>query len=245
MLTLVGIDTDLITLATPGDLPAAGVPGDVLRRRPDVRSAELAVLAQDERVWAAVAARYPRLTLAATASTGGPKIEDVFRDFAASIAAGLAAPIFDGGELAAEADRNRAVLSERIRAYGAAVLRALQEVGGAVVSGVAQRACLASLERQLDLAAEVIDRTRASYLNGQLDYLRVLDALTSRQSLERTYIGARLDLVLQRIRLHRAIAGPMELNRPKLAGLQSTPGDTPGAADGAESETREASDPVE
>ncbi len=229
-LSALGFRIEDATLAMPGELPRTGVPSEVLQRRPDVRSAELGVIAQDERVWAAVAARYPRLSLAATVSTGGPRIEDVFRDFAASIAAGLTAPVFDGGELRAEADRNRALLSERVRAYGAAVLRALQEVEDAIVSEISQRAYLASLERQLELAAGVIDRTRASYLNGQLDYLRVLDALTSRQSLERTYLDARLELMLQRIRLHRAIAGPLELERPALAGIRRDAADTEPAA---------------
>jgi len=168
------------TLAEVGALPATGVPAELLERRPDVRRAYLAVLGQDRSLASAIAAQYPRVSLSAGVSTSSARVRDLFDDWAANLAGNVAEPLFDGGRLAAEADRNRALLSERVHAYGQTVLEALAEVEDALAQEAGQRAYLASLAEQLASADAVIERTRASYLNGQLDYLRVLEALTSR-----------------------------------------------------------------
>ena len=76
---------------------------------------------------------------------------------------------------------------------------------------------LKSLEEQLETAAIVIDQTRSSYLNGQLDYLRVLQAVTSRQSLEREYLTSQRERIEYRIQLHRSLVGPIALERPHQA----------------------------
>jgi len=195
------------TLAEVGALPATGVPAELLERRPDVRRAYLAVLGQDRSLASAIAAQYPRVSLSAGVSTSSARVRDLFDDWAANLAGNVAEPLFDGGRLAAEADRNRALLSERVHAYGQTVLEALAEVEDALAQEAGQRAYLASLAEQLASADAVIERTRASYLNGQLDYLRVLEALTSRQGLERTYLTARREAIEFRVGLYRALAG--------------------------------------
>ena len=177
----------------------------------------MAVLGQDRALASAIAAQYPRVSLSAGLSTSSAQVRDLFDNWAANLAGNVAQPLLDGGRLAAEAQRNRAVLSEKVHAYGQTVLEALREVEDALAQEAGQRAYLASLADQLASADAVIERTRASYLNGQLDYLRVLEALTSRQNLERTYLTARREAIEYRVGLHRALAGALELERPALA----------------------------
>jgi outer membrane protein TolC len=83
----------------------------------------------------------------------------------------------------------------------------LQEVEDALVSETRQWENLRSLESQLELAETVLARTRDAYLGGQADYLRVLDALISQQSLRRRCLTARRLLIQYRINLSRALGG--------------------------------------
>ncbi len=201
-------------------LPRTGIPAELLQRRPDVQSARLGVLATDRRMATAIRNQYPRISLVGDLQTGGSHTRDLFNNWLASLAANLVQPLFDAGRLASEVDRHRALVSEAIHQYGLAILTALREVEDALSSESYQTIYLSSLDEQLKTADGVIERTRASYLNGQLDYLRVLDAVTSRQSLEREHLRARLVLLEFRIQLHRALAGPISINRPDLATLE-------------------------
>ncbi|MCP4569826.1 MAG: TolC family protein, partial [FCB group bacterium] len=105
-------------------LPATGVPVEVLRSRPDVRAAELRLLAADHRLAVAIADRYPSLSLSATAGGQAESFADVLDQWFLNLAGNLLAPIIDGGRRAAEADRNRAVVEERFYAWEAALLAA-------------------------------------------------------------------------------------------------------------------------
>jgi len=195
-------------------LPRTGLPADLIRSRPDVCGAFERLRAADQRVAAAVADRFPRVSLSAGAETTAARVRDLFDNWVASLAANLAAPVFDGGRREAEVERTRAVASERLHAYGQAVLDALREVEDALVQERQQAEYLASLERQLDLASKATERTRQQYVGGQLDYLRVLAALRSEQRLQRTRLQARRELVQFRIDLYRALGGGWAMTRP-------------------------------
>ncbi len=204
-----------VVLREPPPLPATGLPASLVQSRPDVLSAYAAVQAADMRVAAAIADRLPRISIVAGADTGGTRADDLFDDWIANLAANLVAPVIDGGRRRAEVDRTQAALSEAVNLYGEAVLVSFREVEDALVREERQVAFLASLEKQLEIVQHVIDRTRDSYFKGQLDYLRVLDALTSRQSLERQYVAARRQRIGFRIDLARALAGGWPLAQPE------------------------------
>jgi NodT family efflux transporter outer membrane factor (OMF) lipoprotein len=211
-------------LVEAGPLPVTGVPSELLQRRPDLVSAQLAVQAADRRLASAIADQYPRVSISASVQTGGARARDLFDDWAANLAGNLTQPLIDGGRRQAEVDRNEAVVSESLNAYGAAVLTALQEVEDALSQESYQRRYVDSLQRQLQTVAQVYDRTRDSYLNGQLDYIRVLEALVSQQSLQREELAARRELLEMRIELCRALAGPWELQAPLARTLEQTSG---------------------
>ncbi|MFW6161311.1 MAG: efflux transporter outer membrane subunit [Planctomycetota bacterium] len=200
-------------------LPATGLPASLLQRRPDVRAARLRLAAGNHDVAAAVADRFPRLTLSARAETSDEQVQDLFDNWLASIAAGLTAPLLDGDRRVAEVDRTRAAAAERLHAYGRAVLEAVQEVEDALVEERQQRAFLASTERQLELASRAAEETRARYVKGAEDYLRVLDAVQSLQRLQRERRTAQRRLIEFRIDLYRALGGGWALSRPPLLGV--------------------------
>ncbi len=206
-------------LVEPGSLPKTGIPVELLQRRPDVQSELLNVYAADRRLASAIAAQYPRLSLSADLNTSGVETRDLFDNWLASMASNLSYPVFDARSLKADVMRNQAIVSEAFHNYGQTVLGALQDVEDALANEMHQQDYLQSLRIQLEIADDVIERTEASYLNGQFDYLRVLDALTSRQSLERQCLEAQREWLEYRIQLFRALAGPIDLTRPSIETL--------------------------
>ena len=206
---------------TPGDgvmparlpeLPATGLSADLVRRRPDVRSAHFRLAAANKRVAAAIADRFPRVSLSLQAGTSTSKVRDLFDNWFATLAANLTAPIFDGDLRAAEVDRTRAVASRELHTYAQKILTAIKEVEDALARESRQRKYIASLDRQLELSREVIAKTRQRYANGDkgVDYLRILSVFDSHQRLERTSILARRELIDYRLRLYRALAGSVQ-----------------------------------
>jgi NodT family efflux transporter outer membrane factor (OMF) lipoprotein len=194
-------------------LPTTGLQSQLLERRPDVRAAWLQLQAADQRVAAAVADRFPRLSLTGRASTTDEQIEDLFDDWLASLAANLLAPLIDGGRRRAEVERSQAVATEAFHVYGQTVLDALAEVENALAQEQRQQEYLVSIARQLELASQATGRIRDRYLNGAEDYQRVLGALLSKQFLQRTQLSARGELFVNRINLCRALAGGWDLSR--------------------------------
>ncbi len=207
------LPVDDAELADPGAFPETGIPSEILNQRPDVRAAYLAVQSADQRVASAIANRYPRLSLTGSWSTSDEDAGELFRSWAATLAGNLAAPVIDGGQRRAEVERNRAVAAERVADYGSALLEAFREVEDALAQEQRQRALVASLARQLDIANEVVAQTRLRYQRGTFDYLRVLDSEQSQQSLERNLLQARRQLIDFRIDLHRALSGGWEVGR--------------------------------
>lgn len=195
-------------------LPATGVPSELLQRRPDVLASFLHVQSADQSVAAAIAARYPRLNLTAGLSTAVQHPELALQSWAASLIGGLVAPLFDGGEAKADAERARAALSEQVHGYAQSVLSALQEVEDSLTSEQQQRVRGESLERQLLLARDAQAKIEQAYGAGLSSYLDVLNATESVQSLERQQLQARLGLVETRIALCRALSGSWSLSRP-------------------------------
>lgn len=205
-----------ITVSKLGELPplpATGLQSSLLERRPDVRAAWLQLQAADHRVAAAVADRFPRLSLTGRANTTDEQIEDLFDDWLATLAANLLAPLIDGGQRRAEVERSQAMAAEALHDYGQTVLEALAEVENALTREQRQQDYLASIDRQLVLSVQATGRIRDRYLNGAEDYQRVLGALLSSQLLQRTQLSARRELFENRISLCRALAGGWEMSR--------------------------------
>jgi len=197
-------------------LPDVGVPGEVLWRRPDVRTAYRQVQAADHRLAAAVADQYPRLSLAAGVETSGTSSRDLFDDWVGNLIANAFQPLFDSGYRKAEVKRREAIVSEALHLWSQSVLLALEEVEDALTQEYQQQRTLENLGEQFDLARQTFQQNRDRYIKGQIDYIRVLESLQSLQSLERSLVSAQRAVVQSRISLYRAIAGGWELRRPAV-----------------------------
>jgi NodT family efflux transporter outer membrane factor (OMF) lipoprotein len=202
------------TLPSLAPLPGTGAPLAWMTRRPDLRAAYLRLQAADHRVAAAVADRFPRVSLSARTS-GGWDGHTIITSWLANLAANVVAPLFDGGRRSAEVDRARAVVSERLHAWGQLLLRSLEDVENALVREARQIEYLESLEKQLALSGQAVAQARDGYKKGTTDFTRYLVATQAHQRLERTVLAARRDLILHRISLYRSLGGSWELAPPK------------------------------
>jgi len=194
-------------------LPDAGIPIELVKRRPDVQAAFKRLQAADRELAAAISNKYPRLSLSASLSIRSNNLSNLFENWAYSVAGNALAPILYGGRLRAEVDRSEAVKQQRLYEYGQTVLTAFQEVENALIQEQKQLERIEVLEEQLRLAQQTYEQLRVGYFNGTTDYLDVLTTLTQAQDLRRSILSARMIILDFRIGLYRALAGPVEIEQ--------------------------------
>jgi NodT family efflux transporter outer membrane factor (OMF) lipoprotein len=190
-------------------LPAAGLPADLLRRRPDVRAAEaqataaLATLAQRQ------AERLPSFNISGRLGLQALTLAALGQPAAlvTGISAGIHWPLLDGGAARAQVEAQRAALDSARIAYQASVLTAQQDVENALVAWRTGREQIASLERAAAAAVEALSMARLRYQTGLTDFTPLLDAQRSALSAEDALASARTELALNQVRLYKALGG--------------------------------------
>ena len=196
------------TLPKMPAVPHLGVPSEVLLHRPDVRAAQMRVVAADHRVGSAVAARFPRLTLSFTGGLRGFDLASgLFQNYLYNLVSGITLPLTDQVRLGAQEKQARAQLKEVVANYGDVVLTALREVEDALVQEARQQDLLKELGRQVELAQATLTEAQRRYKNGLSDYLPVLTAVQTLQSVEQRQLTARRQWLSFRVQLYRALGG--------------------------------------
>ncbi|MDG3582145.1 efflux transporter outer membrane subunit [Galbibacter pacificus] len=194
-------------------IPDTGLPLDLVRRRPDVKQAYNLVLVADRDMAAAIANRYPRLTLTAATQLRSNDFNNLFEEWAYTLGANIVAPLIYGGRLNAEVDRAEAVKNQTLYQYGQTVLTAFREVEDALIQEQMQKEQITILENRLILAQKTNRQLRIEFVNGLSEYLDVLLALDQEQQLRRDVLSARQELINIRISLYRALAGAFKTER--------------------------------
>ena len=195
-------------LAAVAELPA-GVPSEVLARRPDVAQAERALMAANASIGAARAAFFPRITLTANAGTASSALDGLFDggSGAWSFVPQIRLPIFEAGRLQASLDVAEIQRDIQVAQYEKAIQSAFREVADAL----AERATLAEqldARRSLVAAAKKsFELSEARYKGGVDSYLNLLDAQRSLYGAELELIGTRLADATNRVALYKALGG--------------------------------------
>jgi len=221
------------TLATTAALPGlgpiapAGVPADLIARRPDVAAAEARMESAGLRVAQARKALLPSLTLRATASGSGDGLRDVtdVDSLVTQLLGSLAAPIFNGGQLRAEARASESIARAAAADYVGAALDAWTEVENALSAD----ASLAVRERELDSAALEAREAQAiaerQYSSGLISIFDLINAYTRRINAERGLIQVRTERATNRVRYHAALGGGAALGGLDPVALRGRQGD--------------------
>jgi NodT family efflux transporter outer membrane factor (OMF) lipoprotein len=206
-------DIDLTQLELPQDLPLS-IPSELARRRPDILAAEAQLHAATAAVGVATANLYPRIDL--TGSMGQQSITaDQLFDKASnvwSLAAGLVAPVFDGGTLRAEKRAAVDAMRSSAENYEQTVLEAFGQVADSLEAldhGTEELQAQAHAEAA---ARENVDLTRQSYREGNVGILQVLDAERRYQQARLGFVRAQAQRYIDTAQLFLALggAGPSE-----------------------------------
>lgn len=198
---------ELQPLPAISDLPAAGIPVQLLDNRPDIRAALHRLEAADQDLVAARADRLPALRLTGRTAYDSGTLEDIFDNWLVNLAAGLTAPIVDGGMRRAQVAASAAGVDDRLALYRQTVLTAVQEVEESLTGEIKIREHIKLTGKQLEAANKALAEARNRYLKGLNDYLPVLTQLLSVQDLEIDLIARKEDLFLARINLYRSLGG--------------------------------------
>src|SRR6185437_6416785 len=170
-------DFDLDRIALPTDIPVR-LPAELVRRRPDIMSAEAQVKATNAAVGVATAAQYPNFTLSAAFEQLSTSVGNWFAVYnnAWNLAANMTAPLLHGGQLTA-AKKAAVEASEAARAgYQQTVLEAFAQVATLLDALQHDGELVDAQHRALDTAERSLKLTRDSYQGGNVGILLVLDA---------------------------------------------------------------------
>jgi multidrug efflux system outer membrane protein len=195
----------------PPEIPA-GLPSDLLERRPDLREAERELMAANADVGVAVADYFPRVSLTALFGGVAPEVSSLFGDGKTwSVGGGLLTPVIQGGRLE---NQHRAAVARweqaRVR-YEQSVTNAFSEVSTALVAY--QK--LADVEREQAEAVasyrEAVNAASSRYLSGLADYLEVLQAQRQLFPAENSLAQTRFERLATLVVLYRALGGGWQL----------------------------------
>ena len=187
----------------------AGLPSDLLARRPDIRQAELKLRAAEANIGAARAAFFPRISLTATAGVGSSQLDDLFNHgkFIWTVNPAAVLPIFDYGRNRANLDVARVDQKIAIASYEKAVQTAFSEVSDALAN---RRGLIGQLQAQQDLArteGERLALANLRYKSGVSSYFDVLDAQRSHFAAQQQLISARAAQRQNLVELYKVLGG--------------------------------------
>ncbi len=204
---------------------SAGLPSELLRRRPDIFMAEASLQSAGAGLLAARAALYPSLTLTASGGVQNPALNAAILVLSGAgptlnLGASLAQPIFDGGRLRAARAEAEARQRELTSSYRAAIVSALVDVENSLS---AIQHIEAARDFQNDNVAQserAFEGARLRYQEGYGDFLAVLEAQKTLYSVRDLYIQYRLARLQVLVSLCKALGGGWE--SPDAAGQPQT-----------------------
>ncbi|MFP0196368.1 efflux transporter outer membrane subunit [Pseudomonas sp. PHC1] len=185
----------------------AGVPSDLLSRRPDIARAEAQLAAAEADVTVARAAMLPTVTLTAQLGSGANQFDDMIRSPFYNLTAGLVAPIFNNGRLSAERDKATARQKELLETYRGAIINGFADVEKALngIRGLDEQRQWQSEE--LNQAQAAFDIARRRYQAGAEDLLTVLETQRTLYAAQDLNVQLRLLRLQASIGLYKALGG--------------------------------------
>ena len=196
-------------LAVPGPI-AAGIPLQMLERRPDVIAAERRVAAAFNRVGEAKAARLPSITLSGNFGAFESEILTIKEDFenpAGGLGARLLAPLYQGGAITAKVQIRTLQQQEAIADYARVSLRAIGDVENALASSASLAMRAALLTEALNEQTRALELTETQFRIGRADRRAVEQQRINMQNARIALHNVRTDELAGRVNLHLALGG--------------------------------------
>ena len=198
--------TDLPSL--PESIPA-GLPSELLLRRPDLIAAERRLAATNQTLRAAKKDLLPQLSLTSSAGTATSEFDQLldsnFR--VGAVAGNLISPIFQGGRIRANIDRRKSEKDQSIANYHSTALQAFLEVESALAGENLLRVEARQLMQAANTAKDSLKLARQQYSRGSLSFSKMLQSERNAIAMQSRYLVAHRNLLNNRIDLHLALGG--------------------------------------
>jgi len=213
----------LLGQGLPADLPAplplagqqvsselpAGLPSDLLARRPDVRSAEQQLIAANANIGAARAAFFPKITLTANAGTASTELSGLFKSgsWALTGTAQLLQTVFDAGRNQANLDIAKVNREIAVAQYEKAIQTAFREVADSLAGRATLGEQLRAQLAQRNAAEVSFKLADLRYRNGAASYLDVLDAQRALFTAQQATVQVQALQVQNLVTLYKVLGG--------------------------------------
>lgn len=195
--------------AAPMQPLPAGLPSDLLQRRPDIRQAEQLLIGANANIGAARAAFFPRISLTAQFGSVSDELSGLFKSgsWAFSLAPQLALPIFDAGRNQAGLESARAGREIAVAQYEKSIQTAFREVSDALAGQATLQQQIDAQRAQTQADAKRLDLSDLRYRNGVASYLDLLDAQRSLFATEQALVQTRLQQLQNQVTLYKVLGG--------------------------------------
>ncbi|MGD0237846.1 MAG: TolC family protein, partial [Syntrophorhabdales bacterium] len=214
---------DLVERLSPtGNLPAipeqipAGLPSDLLRRRPDIRQAEAQLHSATAQIGVAVAQLFPQFSLTGGANWQSSMFPTWFQGKNRSLFSGPAATwsVFQGGAIVSNIHAQEALRDQAFITYQQTVLTALQDVENALIAFAEEQQHYKSLGDAVAADHKAVDLSLRLFQEGQTDFLNVLTAQRTLYNDDSAFTQSRENLGADLIALYKALGGGWEVAPP-------------------------------
>lgn len=198
---------DLQSMKSP-EVPA-GLPSDILARRPDVRQSEAQLAAASARITEARAQYFPALTLTGLYGSESAELSDLFSGPALvwSLAGSLVQPIFNAGRIAAQVDAATARRQQVEASYVQTVQAAFRDAHNALVAHRSARESYVLQEERREQFARALTLADARYRSGYVSFIDVLDTQRNLLEAERQRVLALRERQVALVDLYKALGG--------------------------------------
>ena len=190
------------------DLPA-GLPSELLTRRPDVRAAEQQLISANANIGAARAAFFPRISLTANAGSASTELDGLFKggSWAVTGTAQLLQPIFDAGRNRANLELSQANRDIAVAQYEKAIQTAFREVADSLAGRAALNEQLRAQLAQRNASEITYRLADLRYRNGAASYLEVLDAQRSLFTAQQATVQVQAQQAQNLVTLYKVLGG--------------------------------------
>ncbi|MCC4596669.1 AdeC/AdeK/OprM family multidrug efflux complex outer membrane factor [Xanthomonas campestris pv. phormiicola] len=187
----------------------AGLPSELLQRRPDILEAERTLQAANANIGAARAAFYPSISLTASAGSASAGLSGLFKSGSGSwsFAPSISLPIFDGGRNRANLDVAKVQRDIDVANYEKAIQTAFREVSDALAERSTLGRQLQAQQALVDASADSYRLSQARFERGVDSYLGALDAQRTLYGAEQTLINTRLSRFTNLVTFYKALGG--------------------------------------
>ncbi len=187
----------------------AGLPSDLLARRPDVRQAEQSLIAANANIGVARAAYFPRISLTGFLGLESAELSQLFKgpSFTWTGAGGLTQSLFSGGAVRSQVELAQARQRELVASYQSAVISALRDVNDALIARSTLEQQRAEQEKNVAALIRLLELAQRRYREGAAIFLEVATAEQSLFDAQISLDALRAQLFQSYADLYRAFGG--------------------------------------